>query len=239
MSSRLSPKSMKRRSPKSSKRTILTRKDDMRSHKLDEELHDLYLPKVTFRTRSEKQVKNILKLNWNTPIAIQRANELVLMGYQPNSVDKNENGHAIWTDITGWTRIVIYDKPRLHFDPKPHADVMYSTAKVRVPADKRSGIRFISQTAIYDELNEELTAGCHFMGASIATLGLVKRYAEGDITKERAQSEYGRTIARLAMELEIAEEKGIHVKEIPYELEETGIWERYVTGENVFGSPSL
>jgi hypothetical protein len=208
------------------------------------ELENLYLPITTKRTLSESVIPNTLDLEWKTPIAIQRANEFLMLGYKPSSLDKREGGHATWTNFENWEEIVIKDKPRLHFDPIPHVDVMYGTAKIFVPADKRDGVRFISQTAIYDELNGTLTAGCHFIGAVIATLALVKLYAEGHYTKKRSQSEYGRTIKRIAKELaDFESEFESEFKKLGYFndgsyrekklMEETAILEKYVTGYSI------
>ena len=197
-------------------------------------LGDLYIPKLNKRTLDDIIVPNQMNLEWDNPIAIQRANELLFRIYQPTAVNKSAGGFAIWENVPGWERIEIKDKPLVHFDPGPHLDIMFATAKIHVPADKVSGIKHISQTATYNELTHEVTAGCHFIGASIVTLALIKMYAEGHYTKERAQAEYGRAIMRVATELKefeaLMKTDNRFYKDVGQHLKETSIWERYVTG---------
>ncbi len=233
---------------------------------LQAELAEVWLPRVTRRSRTDVQDKLNLGAigfvgggGWRWPIGIQRANEFALLGLSLESVDHPAADAGItemvWhgkrgdkTD-SGWARVRITSEAQLHFDPAPHADLMFASvvlppweagrAKGYSDRPRLGELGEISQTLAYDAKRRELSAGCHFMGAAIATLYLARRFLQEEISSRRAQAEYGRTIARLADELKAAEARGTPVAELPAELPETGALERFVLGpegQNVFGA---
>ena len=133
---------------------------------LTDELTTMHLNSLIKKTINV-DLNNFLNVKWATPLSIQRLYELTsYYGLDnPDCLIEGKGGLAIWTNnrlLNGWVKIELRDVPRIHFDPAPHVDILYVTAKLFVPEDKKLGIKFISQTITYDELAHEITAGCHF-----------------------------------------------------------------------------
>lgn len=206
------------------------------------ELRQLKLNKLTAKT---KDFTNQLQLQWETEIAVQRANEIAQLGFAPTTLDNKKGGVAIWENIPemhGWDITIKDSNPIIHNEPKEHVDVLFASIKILVPQDKIAGLQTISQTARYNPQTQRLTAGCHFIHASTATLYLVKLYIDGYLSAERAGKEYERTVMALATELHNAEKntEKDDVEAVRDLLYESGIYERYIlNGKNVFGSTKI
>ena len=71
-----------------------------------------------------------------------------------------------------------------------------------VPRDKIPPLVEISDSIVYYPLANDCGAGCHFRGAGVATLSIVKQYATGKLTLEQAIDAYAKRIARLSVENE-------------------------------------
>ena len=201
------------------------------------------VPKLT-AVGDRRQLDNKLNLEWSNKLAGHRANEIVsIWGYQPTAIGTGKDGLAIWQNIPGYDEIKIdgnVARATVHEDPAQHADFFYASVKIQLPADLRDTVRDISQSITYNELRGTVTAGCHFLGAALATLSLVKQYATREITLARAQHEYGRLIKKTAGELAAAEKSLAQrvpedvVAEYRKHLTQTFIEEEYVTGSNAF-----
>lgn len=116
---------------------------------------------------------------------------------QPDIIDRSSGGVAVWKKSTltyrghCWDRVEIHDEQIPHDDPAPHVDFLYTWCKIDVPEDKISSILSISDSVTYDPLKKLVRARCHFHGANVATLLLVKRVVTGEMSIKEARNKYG------------------------------------------------
>lgn len=175
---------------------------------------DDIIPDLAHHTLDHTLVPDALNIYrfWHNPLAAQRANEMVMRYGPPDHVrhesSPNWVGYAMWSGplICPYVRLVIYDRMDLkHDNPVPHLDFMFNTAIIRGLNHVRARhLRDISKSITYYELAAEATAGCHFRGASAATLSIIQEYANYRGSDADAlvwaQQEYGRRIGELAKE---------------------------------------
>jgi hypothetical protein len=116
-----------------------------------------------------------------------RYKRLVKRYGSPDVIDKNPGGVAVWKRETlkkrgaPWFRIEIRDQQIPHMKPAPHWDFLYLWYPLHVPEDKLMQVLGISKSITYDPLMQMIRARCHFMGANIATLWLVKKVVRGEM----------------------------------------------------------
>jgi len=195
-------------------------------------------------------------LRWHNKRAVQRIDELIEI-YQvespeiPNEMKIHRTESTSGTDdddsLVTFTkrhlkkssilsyihRIQIHNRAYYHTDPAEHADFYFVTIKYDVPAWARTKI-FISDSISYYHLGKELTAGCHFYGASVATLALVIKICTGILTPEEAKAEYSRLIGILAAENTNAENRYYETnrrnqQDYFLSILETTAYERYIS----------
>lgn len=184
--------------------------------------------------KSTKDLEDVysFNLNWpKNPLGVQRAIESAEYletrfeySEYPGIVRADGEGAVIWRLVPGvggvYKEWLINENFVLHTKPAPHIDFFYITAYIYVPPEKRCNLTKISDSIILDERYDTVSAGCHFRGAAVATLSIVKEYAQDRLTLQRAMDEYDRRIKELAEEDKEAEETG----ETPL----TDIYEEYI-----------
>ena len=117
---------------------------------------------------------------------------------------------AVWTTPVQthpgentYHRWEINDEAFLHTKPAPHADFFFAYVQHPMhPAEKTGELWRISGSITRYPLGRVTGAGCHFRGAAVATLSLVRQYALGELSLEQAADEYDRRIAALSAENE-------------------------------------
>jgi hypothetical protein len=113
---------------------------------------------------------------------------------EPNVIQDEPNGFAIWNNKDYFTKIVLQDESIKHLKPKPHCDFLYATINVFIPDKNISKVLNLSQSVYYDNLKRELTARCHFMGANVATLYLAMMIINTPNKANSYHKSYGPTI---------------------------------------------
>lgn len=189
-----------------------------------------------------KSLKNPYKLNWKYGLTKQRVEEMaaftnakltengaVAADETRLTIDRNPGGFAIFQNAKGrdgkgrYDKWTITDQPILHNKPAPHADFFWMTATMFFPADLRNvPFHEISESIIVNVREHKVSAGCHFRGAGVATLSIVKQFLDRDLTFNQAKDTYDRRIKQLAAEQPDFEKGG------PTPL--TDIYEAYVLG---------
>jgi hypothetical protein len=164
------------------------------------------------RTLTEEVMPNKLSLRWNTPLAIQRANEIFLFRFNGKK-DPSPTGSAdpggvvVWDNMGRYVRIEVKDdSTHIHDKPVYHLDFLFMTIKMYVPPGMAENLHRISSSISYDTQLHLLTAGCHFIGASAATLSIVKEYVVGRLSLEQAMDAYDRRIVAVNIERVNAEQ---------------------------------
>ena len=149
-------------------------------------------------------------------------------GY-PNGIVKKQGGMVIWYNIPSmlnpslmWDKWVIEDQIVIHMLPKPHLDFFYLSAKFDIPQERSQHANEISSSISYDYGKRLATAGCHFKGASVAALYILKEYGLGNCTLDYAKQLYPVLIMEIKGELVL-----------PYEEQElTNKLEYYILSGN-------
>lgn len=127
----------------------------------------------------------------------ERYPDLIKKFGEPDLIDKNPGGVAIWKRSTlrerghCWERVEIHDEQIPHTKPAPHTDFLYTWYRLDVPDDKVTDVLSLSESVTYDPLKRVVRARCHFTGANNATLVLAKKIATGEITLQQAKTSYG------------------------------------------------
>ena len=137
--------------------------------------------------------------NWRHLPAIEEYLKLLGKYGEPTGVTNFPGGMVIWLDVPlPFIEIVLKDESIRHGKPEHHCDYLYSSMRFYIPLDKIQAIYSISESIIYDQLAQKLTARCHFMAANTTTLYLVTGVVTGEITLEFAKNNYGESITAAA-----------------------------------------
>ncbi len=146
--------------------------------------------------------------NWENPLAIFRIMEMILFfDRSPDILSNNvtKRNTVIWTQpgvIRGYWKLEINENAFLHSKPQDHADFFFVYIRHQVEPEKVKNLHKISDSITYYPLGKIIGAGCHFRGAGVAALSLVKEYSEGVISIEQAIDSYDRRIMELEKENE-------------------------------------
>ncbi len=141
--------------------------------------------------------------HWKSnPLAQQRIFQMTKLLRESPVISHQWQGNntAVWMRPRGYIRWVINEEAFLHSKPTLHADFFFLHAQIEVPAEKIVHLKAIADSITYYSLGKDCGAGCHFRGAGVATLSIVKEYAEGKLTLHQAVEEYSHRIANLAVE---------------------------------------
>lgn len=123
-----------------------------------------------------------------------RFRDLVQEFGTPDVLLNRPNGMAIWYNKGIFNKIVLLDESIEHMEPEPHCDFLYASVKVYIPQDAICNVLGLSKSIYYDQLKQELTARCHFMGANVATLYLALLISQNPDNAEQYYEQYGSTI---------------------------------------------
>jgi len=135
-----------------------------------------------------KKIENTDGINWKNQLAIQRYyNMKMLIGLEPNMIDKNNGGAATWFrvktkvpnqhgDYGYYDRIEILDDAVLHTKPVNHADFFYVFMKMRIKPEKVGKLQDITDSMYYYGRGGVLHSTCGEMEASMATFAIAKMW---------------------------------------------------------------
>lgn len=112
----------------------------------------------------------------------------------PDMLFNMEGGFAVWKKRGIFEKIMLKDESIAHYTPKPHCDFLYSTIRVHIPDNALGKVLELSRSLYYDDLKQELTSRCHFMGATVATLYLAMHIIEDHSDHKRYKDMYNETI---------------------------------------------
>ncbi len=122
----------------------------------------------------------------------------------PKFQKDGDGPYAIWgkeqAKKIGIDEYKIYAKWDLHGKPELHGDFAYGTKKMKAFGERANLLRSLSQSASYQDARGDATAGCHFVGATIVTLYLMKRILSGDGNKDHIYQMYNPLIRKAAGE---------------------------------------
>lgn len=90
-------------------------------------------------------------------------------------------GTAVWDNIQGFDTVTVKDESVLHTFPAPHRDYVYSTVTFNVPPEYVTPLKEVSESIMFDELNEKVTARCHNLAANATTIQFVKDVVDGNV----------------------------------------------------------
>lgn len=134
--------------------------------------------------------------HFQNSLAAERYQSLRATYGKPFYVVDKPGGVAVWRNADYFEEIVVKDESIAHAKPEPHCDFLYATVKVHVPDEALPAVLMLSQSVMYDRLKNQLTARCHFMGASVATLKLALEIAEEPERADELYEAYGGAVKR-------------------------------------------
>jgi len=135
-------------------------------------------------------ITNKYYIRWENYLPKSTYKELLSELGPPTFLETGIGGYAIWVKPKGtiFEKIEIKDESIYHEKPKPHCDYLYATVKFPISRNLWSQIQYLTDSISYDNLKQEITARCHFMGANLATLYLAIQIAQGHKTLHEIQS---------------------------------------------------
>lgn len=165
---------------------------------------------------------NSMGLAWKNPLAINRVYEMLEFqkGDDRLTADPTEGGFVIFRrpigrnrDKTGrhvhYREWRIDDKAVYHDKPVEHLDFFWMTAELRVPGSKKGFLLHqISESIVVNYREDLISAGCHFRGAGVATLSIVKQFLKDEISFEEAKDLYDSRIEDVTREQDEWENTG-------------------------------
>jgi hypothetical protein len=156
-------------------------------------------------TKSNRDYTNILGLEWDNELAMQKANNIA-DSFPYSSIDPTPGGHVIWRNVPtsnghSWYESRITDGFYLHTKPGDHGDFYFFTTIMSLKAHKIPELSKISGSITYYSVGKELTTGCHFEGAAVGTMTIVKMFNDDEINLHEAQRLYDVYIKKLTAEL--------------------------------------
>ena len=170
---------------------------------LQMDLDKVLAPQLTTSSQGKIRLEGF---QWKTQKSLELVKILSEKGINPVALDRAPGGTAYYRNVPSkteglvWPAWEIRDEYVLHMKPKPHIDVLYGTAILEIPVEKVPYLTKISESIIYEPLTKRVKAGCDGRFAAIATLSIVREYAEGEISLEQAIDEYDRRIILLKEE---------------------------------------
>lgn len=153
------------------------------------------LPKQHGPGASSLPVKDSNNNNWEHRLAKERMPDAITEFGTPTWYIKSKGGEAVWLNPHFYTRVVVRDESIEHKFPEPHCDFFYaSIGGIQLTRETMQQVEQLTDSVSYDQLKQELTARCHFMGANVATLSIALDLALGNITFEQAKESYPKKI---------------------------------------------
>ena len=135
--------------------------------------------------------------NWEYKDAKEYAELLVKTFGEPDYISR---GYLGWNSIEPpFDKVWIMDESVPHDYPAPHRDYVYSSMIIPLKSEMMEAISHASGSIIVDGLKNKVTARCGTLYANAATLGFVKKIADGEIDysdKEKVKKMYANAIQK-------------------------------------------
>lgn len=135
--------------------------------------------------------------NWEYKDAKAYGEALVKKFGEPDYVSR---GYLGWNAIEPpFEKVWIMDESVPHAEPTPHRDFVYSSMIIPLKPEMMEAISYASGSIIVDGLKNRVTARCGTLYANAATLGFVKKIADGEIdysNKEKVKKMYANAIQK-------------------------------------------
>lgn len=198
---------------------------------VDLALSELLRNKLTSLSSGSIRFTNALDLQWMNKQAIQRVYQTsALIGRFPDLFDPNVGGQAVWLYVKSKTgkfydEFLIKDVVHFHTRPGLHLDYFMVTITIPLRISTVNQIIHLTESTSYNRVSQQLTAGCHFLGASIVTFYVIARLNSGEITIEEARSIYATMIPELLKEHQEVENSS-DMQSVPTPLTDT--LEKYI-----------
>lgn len=146
-----------------------------------------------------------LGIDWINEKAKQRVYTMINeLGFgDPNCIDTNPGGCAIWLDMDPfYDEIIIYDFPRynVHHEPATHGDFFFVKVKMQNNDVADEKLKKISEALYYEPSLKRLIAGCHFLGAGLVSIRIGQMILQNKIKAEYAKSMYNTLIMKASKE---------------------------------------
>ena len=124
-------------------------------------------------------------------------NDLIGEFGQPDVIDKNRDGMAVWSNHTLRNINKIYECVKIRDEqvpaltPVPHYQFVYVWLKLAVPKSRQAHVRALSDSITYDPLKQLVRVRCSCTGGAKAVLVLAKRIATGEMELKDAKKMVG------------------------------------------------
>ena len=161
---------------------------------------------------------NMLNLEWNNLLAIQRVYEMIqVLNRNPDMLGTKKGQSAIWYDVGSYHKVEIQDQAYQHTKPERHSDFIFVWLRIQMKPEKVADINKITSAAFYYEPGQLLCASGNFLGESIATFSVLKEYNDCKINLEEARELLNYRVKELTEEFVKAERSG-NLKNYPTPL---------------------
>lgn len=173
---------------------------------VDLALSKLLRNKLTALTHGNVKFNNTLELRWQNGQAVQKVYQIsATIGRLPDLYDSQVGGQAIWLypkSKTGKFYDEFLVKDVVHFHTRPGLHPVYFMVTITMPLKitTRDQLIHVTETGSYNQVSQQLTVGCHFLGAIILTFYVIARLDSGEISIEEARSIYSAMIPLLSEE---------------------------------------
>jgi len=201
---------------------------------VDLALSKLLRNKLTALIPGSIKFNNTLGLEWQNGQAVQKVYQIsATIGRLPDLYDSQIGGQAIWLypkSKTGKFYDEFLVKDVVHFHTRPGLHPVYFMVTITMPLKitTRDQLIRVTETGSYNQVSQQLTVGCHFLGAIILTFYVIARLDSGEISIEEARSIYSAMIPLLSEEnREI--EASVDMKSVDTPITDT--LEKYVFGK--------
>jgi len=173
---------------------------------VDLALSELLRNKLTALIPGSIKFNNTLGLKWRNSQAVQKVYQIsATIGRLPDLYDSQIGGQAIWLypkSKTGKFYDEFLVKDVVHFHTRPGLHPVYFMVTITMPLKitTRDQLIRVTETGSYNQVSQQLTVGCHFLGAIILTFYVIARLDSGEISIEEAISIYSAMIPLLSEE---------------------------------------
>lgn len=162
--------------------------------RLNGRVNQTLIEKLSAVRSEEFQFENTHGLLWENQRAIQRFYQLIsLFDAEPNAIDINPEGFAVWESVPsltgeGFYDITLRDVFFVHHFPKDHIDFMSISIQYKLKGWLESKLSLVSDIVHYDRVSETLSANCAFPNGGISSIAVIKMLneemiSEGDVEK--------------------------------------------------------
>jgi hypothetical protein len=115
---------------------------------------------------------------WSNPVAIEACMNIMNFFGTPNILT---NSKAKWFKVGGFDKISINDETVINYSPKFHIECVYGTKNVMVPPEFHTPLAAVSQSFMFDNLKQQITARCSSIVGCAIMMGFAEEVIEGVI----------------------------------------------------------